>query len=172
MISSLNYLEQSGRAGSIARVGPEHRFSANFPAKFSVGSDDSRRLDPSNPPIKDGIFGRISSRCFLVASCSGWCNFHRLRPQDHIIFKMEPSIKAEFVHPYQLLPIDKRVKRVLKTTPLFDGHNDLPQQPRAIFHGKIHNNPKFDLEKGFERGMTDIPRLREGMADSTSIFAF
>lgn len=65
-------------------------------------------------------------------------------------------------HPYQSLDIDPRVKEVLKTTPLFDGHNDLPQQPRAMFHGKIHNNPKFDLEGGFERGMTDIPRLREG----------
>lgn len=65
-------------------------------------------------------------------------------------------------HPYQKLDIDERVKRVLLKTPLIDGHNDLPQQPRAIFHGKIHNNPKFDLEKGFQRGMTDIPRLREG----------
>ncbi|PTD12553.1 putative dipeptidase [Fusarium culmorum] len=66
------------------------------------------------------------------------------------------------LHPYQSLPIDERVKRVLATTPLIDGHNDLPQQPRACFHGKIHSNEKFDLEKGFERGMTDIPRLKQG----------
>ncbi|KAF2753496.1 membrane dipeptidase [Pseudovirgaria hyperparasitica] len=66
------------------------------------------------------------------------------------------------IHPYQQLDIDERVKRVLSKTPLIDGHNDLPQQPRAAFHGKIHDNPKFDLNKGFERGMTDIPRLREG----------
>ncbi|KAI4597914.1 hypothetical protein KJ359_003721 [Pestalotiopsis sp. 9143b] len=66
------------------------------------------------------------------------------------------------LHPYQKLDIDERVKRVLASTPLIDGHNDLPQQPRACFHGKIHNNGKFDLNKGFERGMTDIPRLREG----------
>ncbi|CAO2654933.1 Nn.00g116660.m01.CDS01 [Neocucurbitaria sp. VM-36] len=65
-------------------------------------------------------------------------------------------------HPYQLLQIDARVKRVLASAPLFDTHNDLPQQPRACFHGQIHNNPKFDLRKGFQRGMTDIPRLREG----------
>ncbi|KAF2163959.1 hypothetical protein M409DRAFT_68202 [Zasmidium cellare ATCC 36951] len=63
---------------------------------------------------------------------------------------------------YQALDIDSRVKRVLKSTPLFDLHNDLPQQPRACFHGRIHDNPKFDLQKGFERGMTDIPRLRQG----------
>lgn len=65
-------------------------------------------------------------------------------------------------HPYQLLPIDERLKHVLKSTPLFDTHNDLPQQPRACFHGQAHNNPKFDLRKTFTRGMTDIPRLREG----------
>ncbi|KAI7263391.1 hypothetical protein KC345_g9153 [Hortaea werneckii] len=65
-------------------------------------------------------------------------------------------------HPYQDLDIDPRVKSVLSSTPLFDGHNDLPQQPRACFHGQINNNPKFDLSKGFQRGMTDIPRLREG----------
>lgn len=67
-------------------------------------------------------------------------------------------------HPYQKLDIDERVKRVLANTPLIDGHNDLPQQPRACFHGKIHDNEKFDLNKGFQRGMTDIPRLREGSA--------
>lgn len=72
---------------------------------------------------------------------------------------------AEMVHPYQDLDIDVRVKRVLKNTPLFDGHNDLPQQPRCMFRGKVHDNPKFDLRKGFERGMTDIPRLREGTFD-------
>lgn len=65
-------------------------------------------------------------------------------------------------HPYQHLAIDERVKRVLRSTPLIDGHNDLPQQPRAIFHGRIHDNPKFDLQAGFSRGMTDIPRLRQG----------
>lgn len=63
---------------------------------------------------------------------------------------------------YQNLDIDSRVKRALLTAPLFDTHNDLPQQPRACFKGQIHNNPKFDLDAGFERGMTDIPRLRQG----------
>jgi len=64
--------------------------------------------------------------------------------------------------PYQNLGIDERLKRILATTPLIDGHNDLPQLPRACFHGKINNNDKFDLNKGFQRGMTDIPRLKEG----------
>jgi membrane dipeptidase len=63
---------------------------------------------------------------------------------------------------YQTLDIDERAKRVLLNTPLADGHNDLPQKPRCCFQGKIHNNPKFDLEKGCQRGMTDLPRLRKG----------
>ncbi|ETN44977.1 uncharacterized protein HMPREF1541_09853 [Cyphellophora europaea CBS 101466] len=71
-------------------------------------------------------------------------------------------IKAPSHHQYQDLDIDERVKRVLLTTPLIDGHNDLPQQPRAITKGKIYNNPNFQFDKHFERGMTDIPRLREG----------
>jgi hypothetical protein len=65
-------------------------------------------------------------------------------------------------HPYQKLAIDERVKRILRDTPLFDGHNDLPQQPRAVTHDKIYDQLKFDFEKDFERGMTDIPRLRDG----------
>ncbi|KAK5683439.1 hypothetical protein LTS10_004971 [Elasticomyces elasticus] len=66
------------------------------------------------------------------------------------------------VHPYQNLQIDSRVKRVLLNTPLADGHNDLPQQPRCCFQGQIHGNPQFDLQHGFQRGMTDLPRLRKG----------
>lgn len=74
--------------------------------------------------------------------------------------------------PCQKLDIDERVKRVLANTPLIDGHNDLPQQPRACFHGKIHDNEKFDLNKGFQRGMTDIPRLREGRTNLVSDVTF
>jgi membrane dipeptidase len=74
------------------------------------------------------------------------------------------SISLHRSHPYQALSIDDRVKRVLRNTPLFDGHNDLPQQPRCVTQGKIYNQSRFDFEQGFERGMTDIPRLREGEA--------
>jgi membrane dipeptidase len=50
-------------------------------------------------------------------------------------------------HPYQKLAIDERVKRILRDTPLFDGHNDLPQQPRAVTHGKIYDQLKFDFSR-------------------------
>ncbi|KAL2214627.1 membrane dipeptidase [Sarocladium strictum] len=72
------------------------------------------------------------------------------------------SDQVAWKHPYQSLPIDERVKRILRDTPIFDGHNDLPQQPFAVTHGKVYNQDKFNFENGFQRGMTDIPRLREG----------
>jgi hypothetical protein len=82
----------------------------------------------------------------------------------HVEIYIMGSISPENTpcHPYQTLAIDARVKRVLRSIPLFDTHNDLPQQPRACFHGQVHNNPKFDLRAGFQRGITNIPRLREG----------
>ena len=82
---------------------------------------------------------------------------------------LSPFVPA-LSHPYQSLSIDDRVKNVLRKTPLWDGHNDLPQQPRALTHGKIYGQSRFDLAKGFQRGMTDIPRLREGAVHSYEKF--
>ena len=57
--------------------------------------------------------------------------------------------------------VQKRIDRILKRTPLIDGHNDLPEQ--------LRENYKFSVE-GLASGgatrekplMTDIARLREG----------
>jgi membrane dipeptidase len=66
--------------------------------------------------------------------------------------------------------IAARVARVLKATPLIDGHNDLPEQVRGRWDGKIgavdlksdlsHLAPASPQEPPL---MTDIPRLRAGM---------
>lgn len=57
-------------------------------------------------------------------------------------------------------PHMERALRVLATTPLIDGHNDLPWQIR------IHPEHPMDVAaygiEGREGGHTDIPRLREG----------
>ena len=52
-------------------------------------------------------------------------------------------------------------RRVLRTTPLIDGHNDLPWRIRedSIVHGDVE---AYDLRKPTP-GMTDIARLRKGM---------
>lgn len=56
-----------------------------------------------------------------------------------------------------------RTRRILKTTPLIDGHNDLPWILRVELHNRLHDeNKKFDP---YQRllGHTDITRMREGM---------
>lgn len=49
--------------------------------------------------------------------------------------------------------------RVLATTPLFDGHNDLPITIRESPQGSVAS---YDLRGRIDGGHTDIPRLREG----------
>jgi membrane dipeptidase len=57
-------------------------------------------------------------------------------------------------------PHMERALRVLATTPLFDGHNDLPWQIRN-FEPAPMDVAAYGVE-GREGGHTDIPRLREG----------
>lgn len=52
-------------------------------------------------------------------------------------------------------------RRVLTTTPLFDGHNDLPWEIRN-YRAAPRDVAAYDL-RGRTPGHTDIPRLREGM---------
>ena len=116
-----------------------------FPAGISFADDATLDRDRQRPGTSRYLWSAVSFS--FVAT--------ELR-------KKQKMSENKQVHPYQLLDIDERVKRVLLNTPLADGHNDLPQQLRCCFQGKIHNNPKFDLEKGFQRGMTDLPRLKKG----------
>ncbi|KAI5863856.1 membrane dipeptidase-domain-containing protein [Durotheca rogersii] len=63
-------------------------------------------------------------------------------------------------------PIDptnyvERTRRVLKTTPLIDGHNDLPWQLRIELHNRIYDS-RVDLTKRL-LGHTDLRRMRTGM---------
>ncbi len=53
------------------------------------------------------------------------------------------------------------VKALLKTTPLFDSHNDLPWAMREFANAPLDVDA-YDLNKP-TKGMTDIARLRKGM---------
>lgn len=55
----------------------------------------------------------------------------------------------------------ERTRRVLKTTPLIDGHNDLPWQLRIELHNRIYGG-ELDLTKRL-LGHTDIQRMEAGM---------
>jgi membrane dipeptidase len=62
-----------------------------------------------------------------------------------------------------------RVLKVLKQTPLIDGHNDLPWEIRDRFQGRLaafdlnSDTSKLPYPAGAAALMTDIPRLRAGM---------
>ena len=66
-------------------------------------------------------------------------------------------------------PIAARVARVLKQTPLIDGHNDLPWEIRERFNGRLGaldlKSDTSSLARGPDQAplMTDIVRLRKGM---------
>ncbi|KAJ4251496.1 hypothetical protein NW762_011483 [Fusarium torreyae] len=55
----------------------------------------------------------------------------------------------------------ERTRRVLKTTPLIDGHNDLPWQLRIELHNRIYDG-RVDFSKKL-LGHTDIQRMRQGL---------
>ena len=63
----------------------------------------------------------------------------------------------------------QRLARVLVTTPLIDGHNDLPWEIRERYNGQFTqfdlaaDTSHLKLEPGQAPLMTDIPRLRAGM---------
>jgi membrane dipeptidase len=54
-----------------------------------------------------------------------------------------------------------RTKNVLKTTPLIDGHNDLPWLIRVELHNRLQDK-NFDPTQKL-LGHTDIARMRQGM---------
>ncbi|HSJ08529.1 MAG TPA: dipeptidase [Longimicrobiales bacterium] len=56
---------------------------------------------------------------------------------------------------------DARARAILRTTPLVDGHNDLPWAIRE-YEPAPHNVAAYDL-RGRAPGHTDIPRLQQGM---------
>jgi len=64
--------------------------------------------------------------------------------------------------------VEARVAHVLATTPLIDGHNDLPWEIRTRFNGDVAkidlaaDTSKLPAPAGEATLMTDIPRLRAG----------
>ncbi|MEP7347109.1 MAG: dipeptidase [Gemmatimonadaceae bacterium] len=68
---------------------------------------------------------------------------------------MVGTLHAQDVHMAKAL-------RVLRTTPLVDGHNDLPWYIRADFKAAPRDVDAYDLRTHTE-GNTDIARLRKGM---------
>lgn len=66
--------------------------------------------------------------------------------------------------PPKALTIEERVKAILTSTPLIDGHNDLPILLRVLYNNHI-NNETFQepFETGKTPGHVDLVRLRDGL---------
>ena len=56
-------------------------------------------------------------------------------------------------------PLLERARRILRDSPIIDGHNDLPDALREKAGGDVN---RLDLRKNQPTLMTDIPRLRAG----------
>src|ERR1700761_4609718 len=62
----------------------------------------------------------------------------------------------------------QRIDRVLKQTPLIDGHNDLPWEIRDRFNSDVGavdlaaDTAHLPVKEGEAHLMTDIPRMRAG----------
>ena len=71
------------------------------------------------------------------------------------------AVAATSLHAQKSDPYLERAKAVLRTTPLVDGHNDLPWRIRE---DTLHANDleAYDLRKRTP-GMTDLERMRQGM---------
>lgn len=70
-----------------------------------------------------------------AAACTGWkiVNIHTINITDNAV----------------------RTERILRTTPLIDGHNDLPYLLRLELQNKIYNNKTFNFSEGDSNDFPD-----------------
>lgn len=123
-------------------------------------------VDLSARDDNDNLTTNRNNRTLILRSepqTSGW---YRFLPSP---FKMAGTALLfsllGFLWPGQE-PIDptdyaERTRRVLKTTPLIDGHNDFPLMLRIELHNRIYDG-RFDFSKKL-LGHTDLQRMRQGM---------
>ncbi|KAH6663678.1 membrane dipeptidase-domain-containing protein [Halenospora varia] len=111
----------------------------------ALNDDDNRRSKPSSE-----IWPQIFGICLALSIC-----FILLRQSlyDDVGKHFRPQPRT----------VEARVSRILKETPLIDGHNDLAILIRFLYNNKIYDE-KFT--KPFEEGgmpqHVDLPRLKEG----------
>ncbi|KAH7322453.1 dipeptidyl aminopeptidase [Stachybotrys elegans] len=61
----------------------------------------------------------------------------------------------------ELSDYSTRLEQILETTPLIDGHNDLPYLLRIELQNKIYDNSIFTFQEGLA-GHTDLVRMKKG----------
>ncbi|KAJ9144957.1 Dipeptidase [Pleurostoma richardsiae] len=132
------------------------------PARGAEIRDGRNRPSPSSPPTESAL----EERSVVVRSQAQGSHFwSRFR------YSLLAAGLALIFSPLSLIwpregavdPTDyaERTRRVLKSTPLIDGHNDLPWQLRIELHNRIYDG-RVDFTKRL-LGHTDIQRMRQGM---------
>lgn len=82
----------------------------------------------------------------------------------NIAMKYLPLLLAMVLLPGQADELSQRVSKVLESTPLIDGHNDIPWQYRVRVQNHLNQlDLAADLTKLQKPTHTDIARLRKGM---------
>ncbi|KAL7619622.1 hypothetical protein AAE478_010163 [Parahypoxylon ruwenzoriense] len=127
-----------------SRPGDEQQSPSSDPATNSSAPEQS--LVVRSQTQNAGFFSRFRYHLFAAGFAFLLSPFAFLWPGQSPI---DPKNYAE------------RTERVLKTTPLIDGHNDLPWQLRIELHNRIYDG-RVDFTKRL-LGHTDIQRMRTGM---------
>lgn len=123
----------------------------------------------SNPPFRPRS-SRTSSRvtaALVALGIVGSVFFFLPIPYDG---RSVASLFSRHPCRHHPLSIDQRVENILKSTPLIDGHNDLPIHIRDAYRNNIYG-ANFTFSESIE-GHVDIPRLHQGRVGGTfwSIF--
>lgn len=122
-------------------------------------------VDQPKPPLLDGSGPAHSQAIILSTNDSHLENwFKRWRLALLAVAVGTISLPLSFLQPARV-PIDPadytaRTKHVLSTTPLIDGHNDLPHLIRIELYGKMYDGT-FNLNDKL-LGHTDVQRMRKG----------
>lgn len=130
--------------------------------------DSSAQLqnDSNKPPLMDTSGPAQPSRDLVLSTSesnpASW--FKRWRLAILAISVAALSVPLSFLQPSKI-PIDPhdyaaRTEHVLSTTPLIDGHNDLPYLIRIELHDKLYDGSLNLNDKLL--GHTDIQRMRKG----------
>ncbi|KAL6849761.1 hypothetical protein ACO1O0_009306 [Amphichorda felina] len=102
---------------------------------------------------------RISPKRLIVSIVAFLLTFSLLhRPLGHCYHRVND-------HLCRARSIEQRARRVLSSTPLIDGHVDLPILVRGVYKNKIDNDEwRNSFENGPLPGHVDIKRMREGLS--------
>lgn len=125
-------------------------YSVNNAAEDAIGSSVTNQAvvlsrRPTSTSRRGWLWGGLGTIGVLLASS---------------IFNPFSNIQEAVIH-IDLTDYAARTKHVLSTTPLIDGHNDLPYLIRSELKHQIYNE-KFTFNTGLLSN-TDRKKLRDGM---------